>query len=394
MGNPDTLTLEGKKYIDAAEVLIGARRMVEGFNKDGRPDFISFESTAICEFITATDYNNYGVLMSGDTGFYSGTSALTLKLKTIENVQVKVIPGISSLSYFCSRIQMSWEDVYLLSLHGRKDNLCMAVKQHKKTFALTDGDISGICEKLEAAGLGETTVFAGENLSYENERIVKAQAKDFIGSRFSSATVLMILNKEHEAVHKFGIQEEEFIRGDVPMTKSEIRAISLSKLKIKEDAVVYDIGAGTGSVTIEMAMAAKKGLVYAIEEKKEAVELIHKNKDKFALDNIEIIQGLAPEALIGLGKPDAAFIGGSKGNLRSIIERLLQVNPVITIVINAIALETLAEAITILKEFQMIETEITQAAISKTKSVGSYHMLMGQNPVFIISARGNGNGEG
>ncbi|QHQ61253.1 precorrin-6y C5,15-methyltransferase (decarboxylating) subunit CbiE [Anaerocolumna sedimenticola] len=385
MGNINTLTIEGKNYIDKAEVLIGAKRMVKAVNAGNKPFFHSFDGNEIVNFIQSSNYQNYVVLMSGDTGFYSGTASLLPMLKEYE---VKVIPGITTVSYFCSKIKFSWEDACLLSLHGREENIVLAVRQHIKTFALTDGRIDMMCRKLTQAGLGFVQVYVGENLSYENERIIKGTAVEFQNSDFAPLSAVFIVNPDYETQYHIGIPDDEFIRGMVPMTKSEIRAIILSKLKLKEDSILYDIGAGTGSVSIEMAFLAKKGRVYAIEQKEEAIQLIKKNQDKFQIDNLRVIPGTAPEVMEKLEKPDMAFIGGSKGNMEDIIQSLLNKNPGIRLVISAIALETLTEVLRLMKEFEFEEVDVVQAAISKTKEAGSYHMLMGQNPVFIISGRG------
>ena len=107
------------------------------------------------------------------------------------------------------------------------------------------------------------------------------------------------------------MRDEEFIRGAVPMTKSEVRAVSISKLELEEDSVVYDVGAGTGSVSVEAAGAAKKGRVFAIEKKKEAVELLYANKNRFGRDNMTVIEGTAPSALKELPAPTHVFLGGT-----------------------------------------------------------------------------------
>jgi precorrin-6Y C5,15-methyltransferase (decarboxylating) len=386
MGNPDTLTLEGKYHIEKAQVLIGAKRMIEAANTEDKPCFFSFENVKIKDFIETTEYESYGVLMSGDTGFYSGTQSL---LPILSEYEVKVIPGISTLSYFSAVLKLSWEDAYLLSLHGREENLELAVQQHRKTFLLTAGDTAAICERLCRAGLGGALIYAGENLSYPTERIRKGTAEELKDKEFTPLCSLFILNENYDTQYRIGIPDEQFIRGNIPMTKSEVRAIVISKLMLKEDSIVYDIGAGTGSVSVEMAFLAKRGRVYAVEQNMEGVELIRKNRDKFALGNIEVIPGTAPESLMELEKPEAAFIGGSKGSMEEIIKALLEKNKFLRLVITAIALETLGEAIRLMKEYGFCEVEVVQTSIAKAKEAGSYHMLMGQNPVFIISGRGD-----
>jgi precorrin-6B C5,15-methyltransferase / cobalt-precorrin-6B C5,C15-methyltransferase len=388
MGNPATLTLEGKQAIDQAEVLIGASRILEGLDTH-IPKKIAIESKKIADFISESEYARYTILFSGDTGFYSGANAL---MPYLSNYQVTTLPGISSLSYFSAKLGISWEDTYVLSIHGRKNNVIRAVSEHRKTFLLTQGNVKEVCKELIEAGLGASEVYIGQNLSYGDEKIVKGFPKDFTNEIYPSLSVMIIINENYKKEFKIGIKEEEFVRGKVPMTKSEIRAISISKLYVKENAIIYDIGAGTGSITVEAALLCSKGRVYAIEEKSDAIELIHANVLKFGLDNVTICHGSAPEAMSYLETPDMAFIGGSKGNLRSIVEVLLLRNKNIRIVINAITLETLMESLEIFKEYAFEDVEIVQASIAKTKEIGNYHMLMGQNPVFVLSGRGNGVG--
>ena len=203
-------------------------------------------------------------------------------------------------------------------------------------------------------------------------------------------TAVLIENERPEMVITHGLEDECFLRDKVPMTKSEVRSISLSKLELCRDSVVYDVGAGTGSVSIEMALQASEGYVYAIEKKSEAVELIRKNQKKFGVSNLEVISGLAPEALEDLPVPTHAFIGGSSGNLEQIMELLLHKNPRIRIVINAIALETVAEALSCVKKLPVERTDIVTVSVGKSKELGHYHMMMGQNPVYVISCSGVG----
>ena len=123
-------------------------------------------------------------------------------------------------------------------------------------------------------------------------------------------------------------------------------------------------------------------------EKDEAIDLLEQNKRKFGTDNLEIIKGLAPEALEGLPAPTHAFIGGSSGNLKEILEVLLEQNPRVRVVINAIALETVAEAMQCLKSMAFTDVDIAQVSVAKGKKLGSYEMMMGQNPVYIFSCTG------
>ena len=172
------------------------------------------------------------------------------------------------------------------------------------------------------------------------------------------------------------------------MTKEEVRTLSLAKLELSSEAVCYDVGAGTGSLSVEMAMRAYEGKVYAVERKPEAVELIRENARKFARDNLEVVEGLAPDALQGLEAPTHCFVGGSSGNLREILEAVLEKNPAVRIVINCITLETLQEAMDAVKTLFLKDTEVVQVMVSRARRLGRYHMMMGENPIYIITCTG------
>ena len=180
-----------------------------------------------------------------------------------------------------------------------------------------------------------------------------------------------------------GLPDEAFDRDAVPMTKAEVRSVSLSKLRLTRDAVVYDIGAGSGSVAVECALQIPGGMVYAIEKKENAVDLILRNREKFRVSNLEVVQGEAPEALQALPAPTHAFIGGSSGNLREIVALLLEKNPAVRIVANAITLETVAELTALLPEFSQVD--VAEVAVSKGRSLGRYHLMTAQNPVYIVT---------
>lgn len=394
MGNEKNRTVEAEQICQSADLLIGARRMLQSVKTEGKAVFESYKPDEIAAYLAEhPQYETAAVLLSGDIGFYSGAKKLydaIERTEGLEQMEIYPVSGISSVVYFCGKLGVSWEDVHLLSLHGRKQNLIDAVKYHEKVFVLCgekDG-IPKICCKLKEYGLGDVKVAVGTDLSYEQERIVQGTAESLMKEDFAPLSVLLICNPDVKKRIGHGLDDDLFLRGKVPMTKSEVRSISLSKLRLHKDAVVWDVGAGTGSVSIEAASLAKDGVVYAIEKKDEAIDLLEQNKRKFGIDNLEIIKGLAPEALEGLPAPTHAFIGGSSGNLKEILEVLLEQNPRVRVVINAIALETVAEAMQCLKSMAFTDVDIAQVSVAKGKKLDSYEMMMGQNPVYIFSCTG------
>ena len=392
MGSIGTLTLEGREAVRNADLIVGARRMVDAVRLPGQDFLYEYRSKEIAEYLIAhPEYTKVVVALSGDVGFYSGAK----KLVELLGPETKMICGISSVVYFMSKIGLSWDDAKIVSAHGKTCNLISLIRENRKVFAIlgTNDGVRNLAEKLTFYGMGDVILHIGENLSYDNEKILSKQAKELVSYEGDPLSVICAYNPGAEpelATH--GLSDEEFIRGKAPMTKAEVRTVSLAKLKLSKDAVCYDIGAGTGSVSVEMALRASEGEVYAIEKKEDALALLAQNKEKFALDHMYIIPGTAPEALEELPVPTHAFIGGSSGNMKEIVELLIKKNPQVRIVINCITLETVGEALGCIRELAKqegceCEDEIVQLCVSRSKNIGRYHMMMGENPIYIITVQ-------
>lgn len=396
MGNPDLLTKEVRCALLDAELIIGAKRMKDALPKNCQAQYHeTYDGKEIYSIISKSECENIVICMSGDSGFYSGTKGLITLLE--KEYEVNVMAGISSISYLAAKSGISWQDACIVSLHGRKENWIQAVKSHEKTFLLMGGSLKAVVEKLCMAGLKDCKLIIGIRLSYPDEKIITAKAGTLLdrGDKLdgidTTLSVLFILNEQAgSSCTSFGISDEKFIRGQVPMTKSEIRAVTMSRLHLKESAVAYDIGAGTGSVSVEMAAQAWRGTIYAVENNPKALELLYANRENFLVDNMEIIEGKAPEVLANLPAPDAVFIGGSKGRKKEILEAVLQKNPSAHIVMNLISLESLSETLTLVKEYGLENLEITQVCVARGREIAGQHLLDGQNPVFIVSMDGKG----
>ncbi len=336
------------------------------------------------EIIEKTDAEKIAILVSGDVGFYSAAEKLT---ETLKVYSPNLIAGISSVSYFFAKCSLPWKDANLISCHGLDTNIVSSVRRNRFTFALTGKNVPELQKELVEYGFADLKVWVGENLGSEEESIQETKISDLAGKEFSSLTVLIIENPDFDSRIRTGIPDEEFIRGKVPMTKSEVRAVCLSKLALSPTDIAYDIGCGTGSVTIEMAFSAYDGKVYAFDKNEEAIDLLKQNCQKFHLDNVEAICGLAPECLKDLPVPDLAFIGGSSGNMDEIVSYLHGINNEMRFVITAVTLESAMAGLDSLKNVG-ISGDIVQVAVSKGRQIGDLHMLMAQNPIFIISGSG------
>ena len=394
MGSEETLTIQGKKAAENADLIIGAKRLADAVCQAGKPVLYEYRSNVIAEYIKAhPEYENIVIALSGDVGFYSGAKKLLEAIRSShqpEESNIEVICGISSVVYFMSKIGLSWDDAKITSAHGKNCNLISMIRENPKVFSIlgTGDAVAKLAQKLVEYGMGEVSLYVGENLSYEEERIFVKKAWELTDYDGRALSVVCAVNKQaKQAFTTHGLPDESFIRGKAPMTKEEVRCVSLFKLQLKKDSVCYDVGAGTGSVSVEMALRADQGQVFAIEKKEEAAALLAENKRKFAVDNLEIIKGEAPSAMEELPAPTHAFIGGSSGNLKEIVALLLKKNEKVRMVVNCITLETISEAIELLKEYQFEVQEVVQLAAARGKKLGSYHLMMGENPIYIITCQ-------
>ena len=385
----DGMTLRAAEKLRRADVVIGARRMLDSADTAGKDTVEEYRSERIVSFLEGSDYRRAAVLLSGDTGFYSGAKGILERIDR-GRFDVEVECGTSSLSYLCARMGTVWQDAFLASAHGRRANLVSICSTHPKVFTLlTDGEsVHAMCRELFDHGMNSLKVTVGQDFGMAGERVVSGTPSEMLDETFGSLCVAMIENPSPDDRVTHTISDDMFLRGDAPMTKSEVRTLSVQKLWLKADSIVYDVGAGTGSVSIEMAMAAYNGMVYAIEKDEEAASLIELNRRKFRTPNLEVARGTAPEAFEGLPAPTHAFIGGSSGNLRHIIEGLLALNPDIRMVVNSVTLETLSDVMACVKELGLAEEETVQVSVARTRKLGRYHLLNAQNPVFITVVKG------
>ena len=404
MGSEHSLTKEVHREIQSADILLGAQRMIAGYhpNIEKRP---YYQAEQIIPYLEGWKNDVCGnarvkvvVLFSGDSGFYSGCKNMYQSLMTeIEtgrlNAVITVMPGISSISYLASRIGESYHDAAICSMHGKElNNLTWKIREQKKTFLLMSGvsDIHKLGYLLEKEGLSHCTVIAGYQLSYPQQQIMELTPKQCLEIEQEGLYTCCIKNplvKSRRLTH--GKADKEFFRDRVPMTKEEIRAVSICKLRLCEDSVVYDIGSGSGSVAIEIAELSDLIQVYAIEKKPEAISLIERNLDLFYLNNVEsnikVIQAEAPEGLSGIPAATHAFIGGSGGKLKKILAALYQINQEMRIVINAISMETICEIKEILSIYPIQDEEVIQIQINRAKPAGAYHLMQAENPIWICS---------
>ena len=402
-GSEESRTAALVSAVEEAGLIIGPDRIVRSFAVKGKTVRSEYRPEVVRQIVDEAQEENILVLVTGDPGFYSAAYGMREKLS---DYAPRVLPGISSIAYFSARIGIPYSNALLVSAHGRELNLVSLVRRNRQTFVLTGGNLVELLERLSAYGYGDLEIYTGEDLSSDRERIRHGSAAELLRQAgkepFSVLSLMAVNNPKAEEAVPAGLPDDDFLRGKVPMTKREVRAVILSSLRLLADSVVVDIGSGTGSVAVEAALSAYKGTVYAVERKQEALELIRANAIRFHVDNLRVVEGEAPEALEKLPVADAYFIGGSGGRLEEILqcirkklqqkrendqpEEKKKPESGCRVVISAITLQTLTKVVQILEEMHVRDSSWTQLQVSRSHRTGGYDLMKAENPVFLLTA--------
>ena len=394
-GNPSFLTFAAKEALEDAEIIIGAKRLLTELPESCRSKKLHAATRAdeIIDIIEhAENEATFAIAMSGDTGIFSGTKSL---LERLEGYETKVIPGVGSVQYFAAQLGRAWQSWRCISAHGIVCDPAAELRMNSEVFLVTGGQnsVRSVCQTLANAGFGDCFVAVGERLSYDDEVITQGSIAEFAQKDFNELSVMLVERTDEAGAWPWmqgGIPDELFIRGKTPMTKQEVRAVILAKLKVSANDVVFDIGAGTGSVSVECGLLAYQGRVHAVERSEEALDLIAQNVKKFALGNVSIHAGSALDIISDLEIPQAVFIGGSGGDLPEIIEKLREMNPQVRICVACVTVETFNQSTKVLSSDTFIEYEVCQLAVTRAENVGNYAMFKAQSPIFLVSAKGAG----
>ncbi len=381
MEGDKTLTKEAADAIADADLLIGAERMLRPYRNAGKATFSSYRVDEIAKRLYAGTETKAALLVSGDCGFHS----IAKQLDTLEGVEIRRICGISSPVYLAAKLGMPWEGMQFVSLHGAEENIAVHVRQNACCCFLLGGKMTAakLCTQLCIYGLGDVAVHVGECLGYPEETITSGTASGLTTYEAQSLCTVIVENPSFSEQRH--LSDADFVRTAIPMTKAEVRCAAVCALGIGRKSICYDIGCGTGSVSVEMALHCPDGKVYAIDRNADALRLTMSNARLHHCDNILPSEQLYPSETLPV--PDKVFIGGSGGRMHMIFEDLVKRNPHVRIVAAAVTLETLRETQDAFAA-SGIPCSITQFSVTHTHAVGNYTMLSAQNPVFLLTGGG------
>ncbi|MBD5561046.1 MAG: precorrin-6Y C5,15-methyltransferase (decarboxylating) subunit CbiT [Clostridia bacterium] len=386
LGTPATLTVEAAEAVRSADRLIGPARLLAALALPGVQQSERTSGPDVVAEVHAHPDERIAILFPGDPGFFSSARTLARELGS----SVRILPGVSAFSALCDRLRIPEEEVRFLRADASAlEDIVYAVSRNPWSCIQTGQRSSthAVLTALMEAGLGALRASCGYALGQSDELLAEDTVDGLAQSDLPETAALLLSNPDWARYTVIGLPDEAFFRGTVPMTKFEVRNIAASKLEIAANDTVYDIGGGTGAVSIELSRRAYLGKVYAVERLPEALYLLNKNRRHLRAFNMEIVAGEAPEALKDLPAPDKVFIGGSGGRIGQIIEAVHSANPQVTIVATAATLETLSEARNAFEQHGC-RTEVLQVNASRLVSRGNaFTMFQAINPVFVMIAR-------
>lgn len=399
-----SLSQKALHIIEKADLLVGGKRHLICFPEFKRKKIIIGSNlNEVINHIQKGSRKNIVVLATGDPNFFGIADFL---IRNLGKNKVEIIPNVSAMQEAFARIKENWNDAKLLTAHGRSVDTDEIIGR-KKVCIFTDPENTPakIAKALLDKNIKNYTAYVCEDLGTEKEKITQGTLSQISKKKFSPLNVMILIRGQGVKGSRgqgfnprtleplnppfFGIPDSEFSHSNGMITKQEIRVISLSKLKLKNDSIVWDIGAGSGSLSIEAALFARNGMVFAVEKEKKRITHIEKNKKKFLTANLEIINKNAPAGLKALPSPDAVFIGGGGKDIYKILALCSKrIKPKGRLVVNAITIETLSSAAAFFKKSGW-HIEIISVNIAKTKDITNLNLFNAYNPVFIIIGEKN-----
>jgi precorrin-6Y C5,15-methyltransferase (decarboxylating) len=392
--SPADLTDTHLKLIADAEVLVGGKRHLACFeDSTAEKKTIDRNLKELVAFIRdKMAVSAVVVLASGDPLFFGIGSYLA---KNLGAENVTIYPNISAPAAAFARLKEAWQAVPVVSLHGREGRavLLKALADHPKVVVYTDPvkNPAWVAEWLQENGFAQTRICVLEQLGMPTEAIRWFSPQEAVGERFADPNIMVISHENASddlagQLH-LGMPEAAFDHEQGLITKAEIRSVSLAKLELKPDHVFWDLGAGSGSVSVEASLFVTRGKLFAVEKNSRRILQIEKNKDRFRVHHLDVIEAVLPEGLAALPDPDRVFIGGGGRDLEAILRTSCnRLRPRGIVVVNTVLIQSMQVAMDVLQALGF-DTDLVQLQVSRGSAMPYGQRLAAENPVWIVRGR-------
>ena len=386
------------EIIASCDILIGSQRMKNLCVSKPKKFLLSNNSLQTFELVKNYHQSSIklGILVSGDPGFYG----ILNHLKEIcAEEEIVLHPGISSVQFLFAKVRIPWHDATFIDLWEQDVSVLPRTVLHPLVVLTRENKTAQQVAQIFLERSSNPTISVGKNLGQPNEFFETFSALGLAhhSELLNNATLLIHpMNYQYSWQNRglrIGIPDREFVRGDAPMTKAEIRVQVLAKAQISLYDYILDVGSGTGSISIEAAAIANEGMVFAIENNREAQQLIRANMRKFAVSNLKLVLGTAPEVFSKIPPVNICIINGTRGRLKEVLKKA-PLMPGGRLVITAVSLEKTAAVLETLKTLSFEEIEVISLQVVRWPEMENYHISQAMNPVFIISARKRQETEG
>lgn len=392
----EDLTAKHLEIIDKADTLVGGKRLLDLFKESrARQKVIGKDIDGVIRFVkNERKKKRVVVLASGDPMFYGIGRRM---VDAIGAQNTLIYPNISSIAAAFARIKEPWDDVCVISLHGRKNEsgLFKALEENNKIAVFTDpkNNPARLAARLLENQFFNYQICVLEALGSKAEKVNWYTLAEAAKKTFADPNMVVLKRSPNPAEDQkrlfWGAPDSWYDHHRGLITKSEIRAITLSKLHLAADHILWDLGAGSGSVAMEAALIIKKGKIFAVEKNPNRVEHIKTNKKRFGIGNLKVIQAELPQGLAKLPRPDRIFIGGGGRQLKSIITAAAQyLKPRGLMVVNTVLIPNVEDARATLEKLEFT-TEIIQVQINRSRQMPWAARMEAMNPVWIITGMRN-----
>jgi precorrin-6Y C5,15-methyltransferase (decarboxylating) len=391
--SPDDLTPRQRQTIEAAELLVGGQRLLDAFGHLAcERRVIDKDLNGLGDFLqTRMTDHTIVVLTSGDPLFYGIGSFLVRRLGA---ERVRILPNISAVAAGFARLGEPWQDVHVVSLHGRNHTgrLFRHLAGGEPVAVYTDPGhnpawLAGI---LVENHFPDVRMCVLERLGMPDERITRATPDQARRMTFADLNLVVLTPdpvRQNTPALFPGMPDHWFAHEKGLITKAEVRAVSLSRLRLFDRAIFWDLGAGSGSVSIEAGLTITRGTIYTVEQKTQRIDHIRENRSRFGIGNMNVVQARLPDGMADLPDPDRVFIGGGGKALSDIVRMAAgRLKPAGIIAINTVLIDNLETATHTLEDLGF-DVDMVQVQVSRATPMPFSHRLEAANPVWIITGR-------